>query len=276
MEKIPRWMPGLALGAIILLAYANSFHAELTLDSRWIIGADPRIRSWTGENLQLIFTENYWWPATRSDLYRPLTTLTYLLNYSVLGNADRVAGYHVVNALIHWANAWLVFLLIRRAANSVPVAWLAAAIFSVHPVNVEAVTNLVGRADLLATLAILGGGWCYWRAADSAGSARRAWLGAAGLIGCLGVLAKESGVLVVPFVILGDIFWRRSAVDAEAPAARSLEAWWKRARNWAVFLSAVALLFWVRHRLAFELTPPGQAFVDNPIYFATRPLARTS
>ena len=137
----------LGLGLLILIFYANSFSAGLLFDSEVIIKTDPRLRGLNWINLRNIFTRNYWWPTDESVLYRPLTTLTYLLNYSILGNGENAGGYHLLNFLLHWANAWLVFLIIRRLAGRLDVAALAAALFAVHPVNTEAVTNVVGRAD---------------------------------------------------------------------------------------------------------------------------------
>src|SRR6185295_3849997 len=103
-----------ALGVLTLLVYSNSFSAGLTLDNKIILGDDPRIREWTWQNLQLIFTRDYWFPSATGDLYRPLTTLTYLFNYAVLGNGTRVFGYHCVNVLMHWANAVLVLAITHR------------------------------------------------------------------------------------------------------------------------------------------------------------------
>ena len=187
---------GLALGLVTLLTYSNSFEAGLTLDNTVVITQDPRIREWNGQNLRLIFQENYWWPYAASDLYRPLTTLSYLGNYAVLGNGPRVAGYHWVNFLLHWANAWLVLVILRRLTARPGVALLAAALFAVHPVNVESVTNIIGRADLLAAFSILAGGWCYLRAAGVSGLRKLPWLGGVALLACAGVLMKESAVMI--------------------------------------------------------------------------------
>jgi hypothetical protein len=72
-----------------------------------------------------------------------------LLNYSLFGNADRPLGYHVVNALLHTMNVWLVFGLALRIGRRMWPATLLAAVWAVHPLSTEAVTNIVGRADLL-------------------------------------------------------------------------------------------------------------------------------
>jgi len=95
-------------------------------------------------------------------------------------------------------------------------------------------------------------------------------LAAAALIACAGVLAKESAVVVLPFAVLHDFFWRwpewrrRGFVGGWRPGWSEFGL-----KGFAVFLPAVALLVFTRVQLALELTPPGRSFVDNPIAFAS-------
>ena len=94
----------LGLCLLTLLAYSNSFGAGFALDNRGLILEDTRIREASPENLALIFEHTYWWPYGESGLYRPLTTLSYLFNYSTLGGGTAPAGYHWVNFLLHAGN----------------------------------------------------------------------------------------------------------------------------------------------------------------------------
>ncbi len=260
---------GLGLGLLILVFYANSFSAGLTIDNGVVIAQDARLHAWTAANLQLIFTKNYWWPV-ESDLYRPLTTLSYLFNYAVLGSGERVASYHLVNLLLHWINAWLVLIIVRRLGGTLAVAALAAALFAVHPVNVEAVTNIVGRADLLATLGILAGGWCYVRAAETPGARKWAWrVGAAGSA-CLGVLAKESAIMICAFVVLYDWVWRWPKIPGPHWRARLRAAARECGPALGVALAPALLLYgWIRYWFVSHSPVLTQSFVDNPIVGAT-------
>src|SRR3984957_5660035 len=90
------------LCALVLAAYSNSFQGELVFDNAGVIAGDARIRAVTADNLGRIWTEPYS-NKTSSGLYRPLTTLTYLVNYVGLGNGTNPAGYHWVNLAIHCA-----------------------------------------------------------------------------------------------------------------------------------------------------------------------------
>jgi tetratricopeptide (TPR) repeat protein len=260
------WLAEFALGVLTWLAYANSFTAGLVLDNSIVIGEDTRIRQWNHDNLYLIFTRNYWWPLFESDLYRPLTTLSYLINYAVLGNEQNPVGYHVVNFVLHCANVVLVLVIVRRLAGRLDLAVLAAAIFAVHPVNVESVTNIVGRADLLATLCILLGGWCYMRAAETRGIKKVAWLTGMGLNALWGIFAKESALMICLFVFFYDLVWRWPQVEGPSLAKRLGRAAWEfGAKGYVALAPAVVALWAVRHWLTFNSPVFGQIFVDNPI-----------
>jgi hypothetical protein len=107
------------LAGLTLAAYANSFRAGFTQDNQALILDDPRLRVASSENLGLILHQTYWWPKAESGLYRPITTLSYLLNYSILKNAASAAGYHWINLLLHVINAYLgIFSLLACCARS--------------------------------------------------------------------------------------------------------------------------------------------------------------
>jgi len=79
---------------------------------------------------------------------RPLTGFTYWLNYQAGGTSP--LGYHAVNLALHLAAVLLAFECLRRLLPA-RAAWLAAAIFAVHPIQAESVDYVWGRAIVLAT-----------------------------------------------------------------------------------------------------------------------------
>ena len=179
------------LGAMVLLAFANTLHnTGFALDNKFIILEDPRLRDNKPENIRQIFQQDYWWPKAVSGLYRPLTTFSYMVNYRVFNCEDSATGYHWVNFLIHWANAVLVYLAVLILMEKIWPALLTAAIFATHPIVTESVTNIVGRADLFATLTVLLGFVLYAKSATVNEETEPHWpkvfglgLGVAALIG---------------------------------------------------------------------------------------------
>src|SRR5579864_8836738 len=98
------WPAYAGLCLITIAAYANSFRSGFVFDNKPLILDDKKIHQATPENLGLILQHSYWWPAGESGLYRPVTTLSYLFNYAILGNTDHPAGYHWINLLLHAGN----------------------------------------------------------------------------------------------------------------------------------------------------------------------------
>ena len=69
-------------------------------------------------------------------------------------------------------------------------AWALAAIWGLHPLLTESVTNVVGRADLLAAFGVLAGLLCHAQAASAPGRRRSAWLVALALCQAIGLFSK--------------------------------------------------------------------------------------
>ena len=144
--------------------------------------------------------------------YIPLTRLTFSLNY-VLGGLDPW-GYHLLNVLIHGANAALFYVLARRllaAASGAGQRWtglelsaaatIAALVFGVHPLRVEPVAWVTGRADLLCATFVLLSTLAYLRAVDGPGPARRGWI-LLSAVGFAAALLSKGVALPLPLVLL--------------------------------------------------------------------------
>ena len=162
-----------ALCIAALVAYSNSFRAGLAFDSQRVILADSRIQADAPENVRQIWSGDYYNGTGSSALYRPLTTLTYLWNYAVLGDGSNAGGYHAVNFALHALNIALVYLLGLVVFGEAWPAFAMAALWALHPVLTESVTNVAGRADLLAAFGVLAGLLCYVRSGSSGAAPRR-------------------------------------------------------------------------------------------------------
>ncbi len=254
------------LAAVCVLAYWNSFRAELLLDNQPIILQDTRLRSMDWQSVRNIFAFNYWWPSFESDLYRPLTTLSYWFNYCVLGNAEQPFGYHAVNMLLHGTNAVLVFILVRGLTGKPWVSLVTAAVFVSHPLTVESVTNVVGRADLLSGMSILGGLCLYRQYLKAADRHRLPYLAGLAVAYLAGVFCKESAVVLPGLMLLHDVaFPVASGPTWTATIRRSL------ARIWPAYLSVLpglGLLLWARWTMFHKSPIFGQFAMDNPIAIA--------
>jgi tetratricopeptide (TPR) repeat protein len=204
-----------ALWILSLAAYSNSFQTGFVFDNRSLILEDPRVHAATEQNVHRILTGDYWPDREASGLYRPIATLSYLLNYAILGNGPHPEGYHWFNFLLHGLNVSLVYELGLMIFAAPAPAFALAAIWGVHPLLTESVTNIIGRADLLAGLGVLAGLLCYLKGQSEQGSRKVAWL--AGLTGAqaLGLFSKESAIILIGLMLLSDVTWPRRSEAAQ-------------------------------------------------------------
>jgi tetratricopeptide (TPR) repeat protein len=209
----------LAIWGLVLAAYSNSFQGALVFDSDSVIGQDARIRQATPQNFESILTGGYWYIHPTAGLYRPFTTFSYLLNYAVLGNGPRPVGYHWVNFVLHEVNVALVYALGVLTLGETAPALALAAIWGLHPVLTESVTNIVGRADLLAALGVLVGLLCHARGASAMGRHRMAWLAALAAAQTFALFSKESGAVLPGLMLLYNLTWPERAKWRQAAPA---------------------------------------------------------
>jgi protein O-mannosyl-transferase len=258
----PNWMKHLLAGAalclVTLLAYSNSFHDGFVIDSHSLILNDTRIRDASAENVGLIFEHSYFWPTSEVGLYRPATTLSYLFNYDVLGNGQTPAGYHWINYILHSFNVLLLYALALRLLRKFWPAVFIAALWAVHPVLTESVTNIIGRSDLLAGIAVLGGLLLYLKSAEATGWRVYAWLCALMAVTTVGVFSKESAVAILGVIVLYEIaFWSGR----------------ERLRGLTLGCAAVAIpivAMLIQRARVLAASPPAQfSFVDNPLQGAS-------
>lgn len=229
-EKRP-W-PWLLLAAA-LVAYANGLNGDFTYDDKAIVRDNPRIQQW--ENLPQIFTTHYFGGSlTTGTSYRPVDLLSFAANYLVHGKY--LFGYHAVNVGLHIADTWLLFFLFRRRFGET-TAGIAALLFAVLPVHVEAVTSIVGRAELLAAFFLL----AAWIVADRADARGRRFSPGASILYFLAILTKESAV-VLPALLFVDAMTREGGPFAR----RALSLLRRRAIFYFSFAIPLAATFALR------------------------------
>ena len=144
----------LGLALLALLPFLNALPYDFTYDDKLIIRDNERIA--TPAKVGEVFTTQYFGGALSSaQNYRPVLLLTYAVQEWIHGNRPWL--FRAVNLVLHAAvtvafASWLVALGFAMGEASA-----AAALFAVATIHVEAVTSLVGRAELLAA-------WCVFAA----------------------------------------------------------------------------------------------------------------
>ncbi|HEY7195024.1 MAG TPA: hypothetical protein VH439_14875 [Gemmatimonadales bacterium] len=162
-------------------------------DDRAIVVSNPAAHSVRAA--LAAFDDPYWPRETGAGLYRPVTILSYAVDWTISGG--RAGWLHLMNALWHGLATVLFVLVIGRWLPPLGAA-AAGLLFAWHPVHVEAVASVVGRAELLVAVGILG----------AVLAARRGRWVLAVMSGGLAMLSKEHGVIVSAVILID--YWLQS------------------------------------------------------------------
>ena len=199
----------LALVLLALLPFRAALDGDFIEDDRPIIRDRLELRDVS--HVPALFAETYWPREQPGGLYRPLTMASYALDRALWGvdvnGAPSRIGVHATNLLLNAIAALLVLALLRERTASALASWCGAALFAVHPLHVEAVAHMVGRADLLMSALFLGAFLLHSR-----GPLARAGAAALYLLACL---SKEMAV-VLPGILLARAWLERSDATAGA------------------------------------------------------------
>jgi protein O-mannosyl-transferase len=237
---------GAAIAGAALAAYARTFRVPFLFDDGPAILDNPGIR-------HLWPLWHAFWPQSKVTAVagRPVANLTVALNYALSGNG--VWSYHALNLLIHVLAGLTLYGVVRRTLllpalaarfgrHARLLALAIALLWTLHPLQTEAVTYIIQRVESLMGLFYLLTVYCFIRAAE----APRPWPWRAGaLAACLLGMATKEVMVTAPVLIL--------LYDRTFLAGTFAEAWRRRgwlhlslAATWLLLLGLVASTGWNR------------------------------
>jgi tetratricopeptide (TPR) repeat protein len=199
--------------AAVFLSYAPAIRNGFVWDDTALILRDPLIRSWRlipeGFN-HFLFTD-----ATASNFYRPIQRLTYTLEYAAF--AFKPAPYHLTSIICHAAAAIALFFLAQELLlvfgmeprNRQLIAFAAAFVWAIHPVQSAAVVYISGRADPLAAAFGFLGFYLILRSARTTPRNGLLFLAAATVALLLSTLSKETG-LIFPLLAIAFLAFKKN------------------------------------------------------------------
>ena len=187
----------LVLVAATLAFYNPIVHNQfIDLDDTAYILKNPQVQA------GLTWSTVKWSLTTfKEGIWHPLTWCSHALDCQLFHLNP--LGHHYTNLLLHAANAVLLFLLLRRATGYIGASWVVAALFALHPVNVESVAWVAERKNVLSMLFFLLALYAYDRYARTG---RRTLYVAVAVLFALGLMAKPQ-VVTLPFVLLLWDYW---------------------------------------------------------------------
>ncbi|KAK3745099.1 hypothetical protein QZH41_015084, partial [Actinostola sp. cb2023] len=212
------------IATVSLLCYWNSCNGDFVFDDSEAIENNKDILP--ESSLLNLFVHDFWGGNLAANdshkSYRPLTVLTFRVNYWLSGGLSPW-GFHFVNVILHS----LVSILSLRVFDEVfenytPTAkvsrqgFLSALIFAVHPIHTESVAGIVGRADLLCALCFFVSFLVYIKCCRLYNShhsqSALGYLLLSVLLCGLAMLFKEQGITVLnnKISLYGGLFYRQS------------------------------------------------------------------
>ncbi|MCP4680755.1 MAG: tetratricopeptide repeat protein [Desulfobacterales bacterium] len=187
MKKIKTDHPGFHLIAILVIVFFGAIVYTNTLNNPFVFDDAPNILENQAIRVTTLDFSSLYRAATEGmNIMRPLGFLSFALNY-YFGGYD-VAGYHVVNIVIHLINGALVYFIAllvfgRLLSESAFIAWMrsdpspgpgrasfipllalfSALIFTVHPIQTQAVSYIVQRYTSMVAMFYMGALLFYMR-----------------------------------------------------------------------------------------------------------------
>jgi len=190
------WLCALALIAITAAAYLPAWNGKLIWDDNRHI-TQPALRSWQG-------LADIWTRVGATQQYYPLVHSFFWIEQKLWG--DSVLGYHLVNILLHSLGAVVLLQILRRL--KIPGAWLAAALFALHPVQVESVAWISELKNTLSGLFFFCSILTYLNFDERRN--RLAYISSLALF-ILGLLCKTA-IAPLPAIIAVVLWWKRGRV----------------------------------------------------------------
>jgi protein O-mannosyl-transferase len=195
--KPERWLPW-ALAALAFALFATGLNNQM-------VAMDDHSATINNEMVKNFPTGLF--SRFNLGMYAPLTWSGYGIAYTIGKNSP--FWYHLLSALVHGVNVWLVFSLFFRLERKVTTAAIVAAAFAIHPMQVEAVSWIAGFSTPLFSMFFLAALWSYLRYVDE-GETRLYWA-ALGLF-LLSCLSKTAAV-PLPLVLLVLDYWRQRPLN---------------------------------------------------------------
>ncbi len=227
-------IPVLFIASCVLFAYRNVFYGEFLFDDEHAVVNNESIRSvWP-------LSQSLWGPQDSPTAGRPVVNFSFALNYAA--NQFDVTGYHAVNVVLHILNASILFAFVFRLAKHwVPdessgwtawsIAFAVSLLWSIHPLQTEAVGYITQRTELLMSFFFLGTLYSACRAWDAKSRVARFFWHSACVVGCgLGMASKEVMFVAPLMVMICDLTVLNKkglfAVKSRLPLYASLLATW--------------------------------------------------
>ena len=193
---------------LALVCFANTLGGKFVYDDEFFVVNNTAIRDL--RNAPAFFTDGNTavkGGSIEGDVYRPLTTLSYSIDYFLW--KLNPAGYHLTNLLFHIMNSVLLLLVINILTGNLTLSLLTALFFAAHPIQTDAITWISGRGNALFLFFYLGAFYLFIRCFGQDKKNTGKLYALSVICGALAMLSKEMAA-TLPIILLAYLVYFRN------------------------------------------------------------------
>jgi hypothetical protein len=198
-STLRRRLPAAGIALLALLATVTSVTSDFTYDDRGVVFENERVHALA--HLPRLWLETYWPAKYGGDGYRPFVVSLFTLEWAAGHGAPWL--FHATNILLAVATAlamyWCALALLPELG-----AWVAAALFAVHPVHVEVTGNVVGQSELVVALCTLVAMGLYLRR-RATGALHWRDIGIIAALYTVALFTKEHAIVLPALMIVAEL-----------------------------------------------------------------------
>ncbi|XP_041453072.1 protein O-mannosyl-transferase TMTC3-like [Lytechinus variegatus] len=268
--------------ALVFACYSNSLSCGFVFDDVKAVVENRDLHP--ESSIFDLFSNDFWGMPMNKERshksYRPLCILTFRLNYAF--GALNPWGYHLVNVLLHWA-VCVLFLKAAKKMIDEESSVNASLLFAVHAVHTEAVTGVVGRAELLSSVFMLLAFMAYVTASETMNSTDWKYMTWSVLLIAMATISKEQGITMVGICCIYEVFFlqkfslkafiqqsKSRTSKTSRSASPNYQALLRAAPRLFFLIASSGLLLWGRMSIMGAKLPSFTRF-DNPAALSAFP-----
>ncbi len=224
-------VPVLILFVVCFALYSPSLKFTYAGDDDLLLIRDKQEFLKDPSNIFEAFKRDAYIMPNNSAFYRPLQTVSYIIDYQFTTRQDDLTSFHISSILIHFLTCYLLYKVLLKLRILKPLALFCASLFAVHPLFPQAITWIPGRGDELAGLFCLSAIYMYLQFESSS---KAKYLIFHVLSYFAAVLSKETTVFLPLAIIAFDYL-----IKKESPISNKHL---KLASFWALVIGTFAIL----------------------------------
>jgi tetratricopeptide (TPR) repeat protein len=255
-KNLPQIWKYLIITVLVVAAYWPTFTGDFILDDNFLVKDNPYIMKM--QSIYSYFTQEDGIMNKRdlgiyhTGFYRPLINITYFLDYKIWGM--KAYGFRITNLILHLLTCIILFKMIYYFIRDQRTALWCTILFSIHPVNIESLSCVVARNNILVTLFSLSSFYFYIAGIEKKNHVKT-FISIIAFI--CAVFTKEFGIMILPVFFL----YNRFLAYSRRPISSEL-------LSYMPFIIIALFYFYLRHIVIGDfLTPFDDAGMLKRIYF---------